>query len=300
MFRFFAIGFIFCLFSCFQTFSQEIKPEGRFRKETIKIGQPVEYILTIEYPRRFNVVFPDSTFDFGKFEYLSRVFFPTISSSEKSKDSVVYTLTTFELDTGMLELSLPVFLVSEDDSLALEPETSAVQLITVFNQQEDQQPELKTDTSYFDVIYRFDVWVFGLILGSIILISLILVLIFGKGLRNKIKAARLRRKHRRFIKAYFELLRRVEQKRSAVNIEKASVTWKKYMEGMERLPMTKYTTKELWRVYNNEELDSNLKLIDRSIYSSASANGQILKSLEYLMKFSSDRLDIKIKAIGNG
>ena len=88
------------------TMGQVLMPEGSFNKDSLKIGENLEYTLSIKYPKNSDVVFPDSLFDFAPFEFTSKVSFPTRSDSIFSFDSAIYSLTTFEIDSLQI-LRLP-------------------------------------------------------------------------------------------------------------------------------------------------------------------------------------------------
>ena len=96
--------------------AQQLVPKGLFLSDSIKIGEEVIYSLSIEYPRGSNLIFPDSLYDFSPFEYIKKTEFFTKSDSVKSFDSVIYYLSTFEIDP-VQKLTLPVFLISAGDSI---------------------------------------------------------------------------------------------------------------------------------------------------------------------------------------
>src|SRR5690349_8535923 len=79
-------------------YSQEIKVAGGFVKDSVQIGEPVAYYLSASYPQSLTVLFPDSVFSFAPFEYSRKTFYPTVTSHGTSRDSVIYYLTTFEID----------------------------------------------------------------------------------------------------------------------------------------------------------------------------------------------------------
>ena len=88
--------------------------EADFSKIVLIIGDKVRMFLAAEYPSKLNILFPDSTHNFAPFEFEKRIYFPTKTTGEKSYDSVVYYLTTFEIDRFQA-LSLPVFQLNPMD-----------------------------------------------------------------------------------------------------------------------------------------------------------------------------------------
>src|SRR5687768_12536023 len=88
--------------------AQDIKVSGGFLKDSVQIGEPVAYFLSATYPQSLTVLFPDSTFSFKPFEYNRKRLSPTHTVGGVSHDSVVYYLSTFEVDK-IQYLNLPVF-----------------------------------------------------------------------------------------------------------------------------------------------------------------------------------------------
>jgi hypothetical protein len=43
-------------------------PRGKFLEDSIRIGEPVRFILSFKYPMDFEVIFPDFLYDFSPFE----------------------------------------------------------------------------------------------------------------------------------------------------------------------------------------------------------------------------------------
>src|SRR5690606_12848336 len=100
-------------------------PHGQFLSDTVKIGQPVKYSLSVYHLSETQVLFPDTLFNFAPFELVVKEYFPTVSLHGRSFDSAVYTLRTFQLPL-IQTLALPVFTVTERDSAAFFPEADSV------------------------------------------------------------------------------------------------------------------------------------------------------------------------------
>ncbi|HNR75222.1 MAG TPA: hypothetical protein PKM03_13400, partial [Cyclobacteriaceae bacterium] len=99
--------------------AQEVKVHARFNADSVRIGVPLQFTLVAEYPSHYQVLFPDSTFNFEPFEFQSKRFVPTKTTNNKSYDSVIYTLVSFEIDPVQI-IRLPVFQVQKSDSLVYE------------------------------------------------------------------------------------------------------------------------------------------------------------------------------------
>jgi hypothetical protein len=72
--------------------------KGTFLKDSVKVGEYIPYSLSITYPAQWQVVFPDSLYDYSPFEFEDKIYFPTQTTDSLSTDSAVYYLSTFELD----------------------------------------------------------------------------------------------------------------------------------------------------------------------------------------------------------
>ncbi|MCK5104503.1 MAG: hypothetical protein KAR17_16880, partial [Cyclobacteriaceae bacterium] len=109
---------VILFFNVHLALAQNIEPVGSFIQEKIKIGEEIYYTLSVKYDKKLNVLFPDSSYRYGTFEYNSRTWFKTKSDSTLSYDSVIYNLSTFEIDS-IQYLQLPVFVLNNEDSLAI-------------------------------------------------------------------------------------------------------------------------------------------------------------------------------------
>jgi len=124
--------------------AQNIEPDGYFLEKEIKIGEEVSYSLSVRYVKNLNILFPDSTYDFGTFEYNSRTYFTTKTDSTSSFDSVVYELSTFEIDS-IQYLQLPIFVLNDEDSLIYLSSIDSIQLVHIVTEI-PENPELKANT----------------------------------------------------------------------------------------------------------------------------------------------------------
>ena len=75
--------------------------------------------------------------------------------------------------------------------------------------------------------------------------------------------------------------------------------WKRYMEGLEKEPYTKLTTRELVKLYNDAVLTDNLKAIDRFIYGNIKGK-PIHEYFSGLLEYSVNRFRIRIKEVQDG
>lgn len=291
------IAILFTLVFCqIVAWSQVVEPQGKFANNQVKIGEEVQFSLSVKYEKNLNILFPDSLFNFGKFEYNSRNYFKTRTDSTHSFDSVVYNLSTFEIDSVQY-LQLPIFFINNEDSLSILSNVDSVQLIHVVTEI-PEKPDLIANTDMVEIHKQFNYPYLLIGLGIVLVLVLIISLFFGKQLSKAWKIYRLQRIHKKFIERFFNLMRDVSSNNPSKSPEHVLAVWKRYMERLEKKPISKLTTKEILVLHSNSKLKENLRLIDRSIYGEEKGN-DLFASFDYLMKFSIEIYDQRISEIKN-
>ena len=274
--------------------AQQLAPKGLFLSDSIKIGEEVIYSLSIEYPRGSNLIFPDSLYDFSPFEYISKTAFFTKSDSIKSFDSVVYYLSTFEIDP-IQKLALPVFLTSPGDSTSYYAQEDSILLHQLITQMPDSIA-FKANSEYANVKldFNYPYLIFGLSIFLLLLIAVILI--FGKQIRKRISLYRLKKRHEKFLSVFNDMLSRTQNRKE--DAESLLLIWKKYMEKLENAPFTKLTTKEIVRIQPDDSLKLNLKNIDKGIYGHENIKN-LASSFTELKNYAFERLNVKMNLIKN-
>jgi hypothetical protein len=266
-----------------------------FVTDSVKIGERTAFYLSTHYPSELTVLLPDSAFSFAPFEYEERKYFPTQSTGGQSVDSVVYYLSTFEVD-ALQTLSLPAFVVNERDCTEVLSNTDTIRLVQLVKQMPDsvtaEKLPLKENTAFADVPRAFNYPVFLIVLGVVLLVLVVLALVFGKRLRRHFKIRRLLRHHEAFQKSYIRALEPLRSALSVPGTESALVLWKQYMEQLEARPYTKLTTREMLVMEKDETLGRHLKAIDGVVYGHGTA---VMDSLENLKSFADRRFQQKLE-----
>ena len=288
---------VILFFNVHLALAQNIEPVGSFIQEKIKIGEEIYYTLSVKYDKKLNVLFPDSSYRYGTFEYNSRTWFKTKSDSTLSYDSVIYNLSTFEIDS-IQYLQLPVFVLNNEDSLAIFSKIDSINLIQVVTDM-PEKPEFLANTDLFNINRQFNYPYFLIGIGGFVFLSFIVLLFFGKQIAKAWKVYRIKRIRKKFIVRFFNLMRDVSGNNPGTTTEHVLAVWKNYMERLEKKPISKLTTKEILVLHNNGQLKENLKLIDRCIYGGEKGN-DLFASFDYLMKYSIEICDLKITEIKNG
>ena len=290
-----AAGFWMMLCSLALT-GQEIKPKANFMKDSVKVGEEVPF--TFSYIDRKNrpVVFPDSLYDFSPFELVRKEYYDTQSDSINSIDSAVYYLTTFEIDK-VQKLSLPVFLVTDGDSLPIFSNVDSIGLWEVVIDLPDSV-DLAETTAYIPVSKEFNYPYFVIALVILGIIGIIVLLVWGKAIRKKIKLYRLSKKLEKFKLGFETEINKLTGSPNKLQIEQVLKFWKDFMEDLDRVPYRKLTTKEIIFIHQNRSLEETLKSIDKNIYSQAVASA-LQNDFEYLMDYSVDHYNRVTEEIKN-
>jgi hypothetical protein len=288
------------MYCCSALHAQQVRVNGGFLSDSLKIGEQTAFYLAAHYPRTLNVLFPDSTFAFAPFEYQKRIYFATETSDSISVDSTVYYFTTFEVDR-IQSLSLPVFVVQPRDCTTFQSPRDSVYITQLVASVPDTIPAerlpLKISTAYQNVRFEFNIWVVLIIVGVVAVLAVLTWIFFGKRIRAYFLVQKLTRKHDEFHTSYGALVAQVQQAFSAIATESALSTWKKYMEHLEPLPYTKLTTPEMQKVINNEGLSKNLSAVDAAIYGHSTS---VLSALEHLKAFADQRFSKKLAEVKHG
>jgi hypothetical protein len=273
---------------------------GGFFKDSLRVGDQTGYYLTAEYPTTLNVLFPDSTFSFTPFEYDNKRYFPTKTTQGRSYDSVIYYLSTFEIDR-IQSLSLPVFQVNPMDCTTYLSMRDTILLSELVKDLPDtvtlKNLPLKVNRAYEDVPYTFNYLIAGIVAGVLVVLGLVTWVVFGKRIRKHFKLKRMLKAHHKFLETFNVQVDSIKSAFSSVTAESALSQWKKYMEQLEARPYTKLTTKETLQMEKNESLGRNLHAIDGAIYGHDTA---VVESLESIRNFADRRFVQKLEEIKHG
>ncbi len=281
--------------------SQEVTLNAGFDRDSVAIGEPVNFYHTAKYPRGLEVVFPDSTYDFQGFEWEKQYAFSTKSDAGQSYDSALYTLTTFEIDSIQF-LSLPVWVVDQNkgDSIQVDGPEASIQLnfrvLDVPDSLTADQAPLITNTIYLHVplLFNYPYWS-----ASIILLITLLILayvLFGKRVKRYLKIRKLNKAFLKFRQEYHEACDTM--KTDIKLVERPLILWKQFLEKVEDIPVTTFTAKEIHVTYGDPSLYESLKTIEKAIYSQG--EGMTLDGAPKLLEdFATNRFDQKINSIKN-
>ncbi|WP_143083817.1 hypothetical protein [Flexibacter flexilis] len=263
-------------------------PHGRFLKDTAQVGQPVQYSLSFKHDKNIQVVFPDSSHDFAPFEFVRKAFFTTRSDSLQSMDSAVYTVTTFELDS-LQNLSLPIYvLLPSGDSLA---EWTDEDTLIIRNSVKIQE-NLIADTIFWQIKTEFNYIYWGIGATFLLILLLLANSFLGKPLNRAFKLLIMYQRHKAFHGSFDKLTNQILKNPSALGLEKAQTIWKKYIEKVDNIPYSTYTTREINQHLPDTKLKETLQAIDRYVYGGIQPNN-IDEHLQRLLKQANAIYELK-------
>jgi hypothetical protein len=280
--------------------SQDVKVNGGFLSDSLKIGEQTAFYLAVHYPSDLNLIFPDSTADLGPFEFGKRIYFPTNTTHGTSADSAVYYLTTFEIERTQT-LSLPVYVIQPQDCTAFYSANDSIQITQLVDEVPDSisvdKLPLKMNAAYQDVDFQFNFWIALIATAVLVVMAVLTWIFFGKKIRVWLTTRKLKKRHLQFIQTYNESVRQLHNNFSSMITESALSSWKKYMEQLEARPYTKLTTRETLQTIKDELLAKNLQTVDSAIYGH---NTSVLESLEALKGFADQRFSKKLEELRHG
>jgi hypothetical protein len=289
------------IYSYLPSIGQQIKVRGGFLIDSVGIGQQTRYYLAVQYPSNLNILFPDSTYDYKPFEFEKKQYYPTHTTDSISYDSAVYYLTTFEVD-AVQYLALPVFVVSEKDSVIVTANTDSILLSQLVHHVPDSlsadKLPLKMNTAYQKVNYLFNYPVVIIIIGSVLIVALIVILVFGKRIAKYFRIKKLMKNHRQFSETYAAHLNLLRSAFTPGMTETTLATWKAYLEQLDPQPFTKLTTREILSVEKDEHLGINLHQVDRMIYGNDTSGA--IDPLERLGDYANKKYLTKLEEVKHG
>jgi hypothetical protein len=284
-----------------QVSGQDVQVRGKFHADSIKIGQAVPFSLTARYPASLNVLFPDTGFSFAPFEVQGKKYFQTKTLKNVSYDSVVYFLTTYEIDS-VQQLQLPVFVVHTKDCTQVNSNTSSIILKQLVKAKYDsltaEKLPLKENANYINVRWLLN-YPLVLILAAVLVIALIVAwIIFGKRIRRYFKLRKFMKNHKAFVLKFSQSVGELQHEFSSGRAESIFVLWKKYMETLVSQPYTRYTAREILQMEHDETLGPTLQALNKIIY--AGVNPASEEPFTNLLAYTEQQFLKKLEEIKHG
>ncbi|WP_240699404.1 hypothetical protein [Spirosoma sordidisoli] len=245
---------------------------GVFLTDSIEIGRPFRYALTFYHRPTVDVLFPDTAAHFSPFQVQDVAIFTTETTGSGptavSRDSAVYTLVSFGIDSAQL-LQVPVRLINATDCTTLFTQTDTVFLKSKLKASRPASLTLASSTRLAPLRQQFNYPVLGLVLAMTGLAGLLLYALFRQPIERQYRLYRLNRRHLRFLRDYNRLSRNIMPITAADSANQAIVLWKTYLTTLEQRPYESMTTSEIAEQIANERVTEALREADRMIYGGA-------------------------------
>lgn len=264
--KLFFITFILTAYSSLGQESEVKLPYGRFNTDSIMLGQEVKYTLRYEHEPDAEVLFPDSTFSYAPFELLDKEYFPTRTVNDISIDCVIYTLSTYDIDS-VYELGLPIWLLNQGEKDSVFAHLDGLffkDLIPVL----PDSAQLYATVDYVPVQQEFNYPYLMIFLGVLVVIALVVLIGFGGKIKEYYRRRKLQKRYDQFVQDYTS---HVKGEMSVVNVEESVTLWKSFMTSVLLMPVQAMTSKEAGKAFKSPELEKQLKVLDRVIYAGEGA-----------------------------
>ncbi len=248
------------IFICLTHFGFSQKPKAYFENDSLSIGKPIAFSLTLLHSGKTDLLFPDSTSNFKPFELVDIDYFPTKTQGGRSLDSVVYKLITFKIDTSY-SLSLPIHNIRTKTKIY--SETATVKLKSALRATDFAKPVIQKSTGYFNVPLDFNFPKFLYYIVVLVFSTVVFWAFFGQMLYRSIKVWRFNQKQQKFATAF---KKHSKNSKNFKSIENGLILWKNHLEWLLKKPYSTMTTSEITKTLKNERLDEALKEFDMAIY----------------------------------
>lgn len=286
---------VLSIFSSFTSLSQEIEYKIYFIEDSIKIGDSITLISTLKYPETIEIVQPDSSYNFGQFDFIGKKVFPSIKNANSIYDSAIYFLRTFEIDS-IQKIELNSIILNRNDSLNI---SSNEEYINLVYQVENITSTTKENTVLRTIksIFNSEKLLIYLIVISFLLISL--YLIFRKRIKKYFRVRRLKKDTEEFNQEFSYLLKKYELNNDINDLESVLLLWKRFMDKLTDKAYLSLTTNEISPLIKNKNLIKTLQEIDKNLYSN---NKEVISSnkLNKLFSEANNTSKTEIKKIQNG
>ncbi len=267
----FKLTLILVLLTCFycsgQTpFEKSVKVKGAFLQDSIKVGAKVKFKLMAIHPEGIEIVFPDSGRDYSPFEFVEKEYFTTKTENGVSIDSAVYTLTSFSADSFQ-SLNLPVWILKGKDSVEATGAGDTLIFKSVLPK------KVSVDSLSFSpdefrplVTPRFNYWFWVPIAAGVLLFIALIWRNLKRPVQRAIRLFTLYRRHQTFLVNFERLCLLVRREKTPVRMEAVLALWKLYLERLEDIPYSSFTSREILQVLHSDALSRALEESDRWIY----------------------------------
>lgn len=247
-----------------QSKAQDLHVEGYFLQDSAMLGERIAYVLKASYGEGYNIVFPDSSFNFEPFELLERKSYITKTTEGVTLDSAVYFVSNFSLEP-FASLQLPVFEIFKYDTLIHQTNEASVALKLMI----DEIPEqlmFQENNVYQTIDTEFNYPLWGGILAVLLILALALGLLFGNKIKRQWDIWLEKQRYKRFVRRWENAEQDFAANPTMDNADELLGLWKTYMEHLKQRPFREWTTTEIADFLENREVIQDFREIEMIIY----------------------------------
>lgn len=279
-------------------YAGNFRPVAFADKHRVKIGEPFQVSVYVDYPSEYQLLFPDSTFAFGNCTLKERRFFPTRSGTVLSRDCVVYQLAAFNPEPYQA-FNIPVIRFNNGDSARFYSNEIRFRIQAETDSMSLANPDFRAETNPVPVPLLFNYpWVIGI---AALIVSLLLLANFflDKPIQRFFYLWIERRRHLRYLKAFKKLQEALLIDASVQRMESVMLLWKQYLQRINGKPFLSFTSLEITRELPDPVLKKTLQEIDRWIYGGMEVEN-LQVCIERLKEKSMILYELKRENIRNG
>ncbi|HSJ66868.1 MAG TPA: hypothetical protein VK921_04310 [Anditalea sp.] len=261
-------------------FGQDLKVEGYFLQDSAKLGEKVAYVLKATYPSQKQVIFPDSTYNYGDMEYLGKKTYISYTPDSLTQDSVIYYLSNFSLDP-VRNFALPAYEILKYDSLIYFAEEDQLYLQLTIDEIPDQ-PIFRDNDHYQPIRGEFNYPYLIIALVLLLVIAIAVYIALGKNLRHQYLIWKEKRRLERFNKRWDKTSRAFVKQPGPDRADELLGLWKHYLELVSDKPYREWTASEIALDLPREGILNDLRGIELIIYAGRQAEDlpQICQNLK--------------------
>ena len=244
--------------------AQEVSVEGYFLTDSAKLGERVGYVLRATYPSSLDILFPDSAYNFGSMEFLSKQTFTSYTTDSLTLDSAVYYLSNFSLEP-VKSYRLPVFEVLRYDSISHFPEEASLNLVLTI----DELPDVLTfqeNNTYQKIYQGFNYPILILVAVLVVILLVVSYFLFGKKIRDAWLVYLEKKKRKKFLLQWQLAKDKLVLQPDLTAADELLGLWKSYMESLTGRPFREWTTTEIADHLDQPKLVKDFRDIEVIIY----------------------------------
>lgn len=233
---------IFTFFISNLLFAQ-VQSKIEWLADSISLGKPTPLAFSIRYPIGYSIIFPDSAKDFYPYELHSKKYFPTFFENHYAKDSVIYFINSFSIDS-IQKIQLPYAYVFKLDTTFLKSNVVSIPFQRKVYNFTNHTPYL-FDTDLIEIPFEpnYTLW-FALLFIGVFIFS-----IFFRIIRKKIyNLWRLHKIYQEWKTLQLLLDKIFQYNDPKTLIYELNILWKNYLGTQNAIQPTSLTSKEfeLW------------------------------------------------------